>query len=684
MKTCQELYLEHSFTEVMNSGRDLLGEEILKEGIPSFPRMKGILPPVDRGRYCFLSGIASWHGLLLYPDGNVYPQQTAPVAAPLPLFSPVEEDADAKLAVTEQCLLEGWIPVATIDFIIEKRFMKISYFVEYGDPDSCPQLWIDIRKKGKDRCCYVVSDSRPVKKRAINPEEYDETLETTVIEWRRLGSLFDAYALPYGEIETSLKAMTANLFATFSGDHAHYGHRVYGREIHDNFPPSYLSGIELCYSLGMKEQAFGMISHLLRFGIDIKGRFYYRQGFKDWNSASGSEYGRFFCLARRLWKTGKRIYPLDTWADVFVRMGDHLVNRIQCDEKGRRLVMMCAEADTRSRVKAYTSNNLWIVQGLRSLSLLLKDFGYSEGEKFIEAAEALYTDVRAMLNEEKIDSPWGPLVPFQSGYTPRPLTLSFCGDVPDAVPPDSYFNQLNFDSTREIEQDYSQNTYANYRYYAEMLSSGLLEPEEALAIEKMRKDLGGELLGMTRLYKRLDDWPADNYARYYLETDRLDKFLLLYYAHYLYHGNPDMGVYYEQVTADGEVFAPDCVPSLTLTPLMTAWMFCYQKPAGDEVYLLRGLPPDWLTCGRPIEARHLTCTAGAIDIRITSLPGGLKVELKTAKPWKDEEVYLDLHMEKPPEAKDLRTSGAFAAGAGRSGRYRLTMMETSVIIEVRI
>jgi hypothetical protein len=376
-----------------------------------------------------------------------------------------------------------------------------------------------------------------------------------------------------------------------------------------------------------------------------------------------------------------------SFQETLAQMGTYLTLQIQPDKKGRALVMMCAEADTQLRIHAYASNNLWAVVGLRSLGALLKSFDHPQGPAFTAKAESLYADLRAMLDEESIESPYGPLVPFRSGYTPLPRTLSLCRNIPGGPPSESYFNQLDVNFLEEVEQDYTQNTYAHYRYYAEMLSSGLLRPEEADAIVKMREALGGELLGMTRLWDRIDDWPADNYARYYLETDRLDKYLLLYYAHVLYHGNRDTGVYYEQVSADGRVAACDCVPSLMTAPLMTAWMFCFQPTGGDAVYLLRGIPGEWLSPDRfpdskPIAARGLCSTAGEISIRIVPSPRGVHIELDTDKPWKDAEVYIDLHIVSPPEPDKLACQGALIEKTPRPGRYRLYMQEKHIEITV--
>lgn len=666
-------YLGYNFAEVMNSPRDVLGEALLKSGPPSYEAMKGALPPVQAGRYAILSGPACWRGLVVLPDGSVYPQQTAQCPEPAPIFTPLEEDADADRAQTTQWLMEDWIPVVTTRYAIGARHMEITLFVEFGDPDSAPQLWVGVAGEGERRC-YVVSHSRPMVKRRIEQAEYDDTLSATVAEWRRWMAGGTQFALPHADITTGLRAMMANLFLTFSGDHGHYGHRYYGREIHDNFPPNYLYAAETCHALGYTERAWGMVRHLLLYGVDGQGRFYYRQGLRDWLGASGSEYGRLFWLLERLHLSAPDVYQLEKHADVLERMGDYLLDQVHPHEGGRQLLMMCAEADTRSRIHAYASNNLWGAVGLRALGRLLARLERLRAERYANAAQRLQKDIREALDEERIDSPYGPLVPFQIGYTALPWTLSQCalpeteGDTAFA----DYFSQLDFDAAIETGQDYSENTYANYRYYGEMLSSGLLAPEEEDAILALRAARGGEVLGMSRLYERLDDWPADNYARHLLQTDRLDKYLLLYYAHILYHGNLDTGVYYEQVTMDGAVFAPDCVPSALLAPLMTAWMFCFEPVEGDEIYFLRGIPGEWYRLGKPISAKGLMCSAGRVDLLVEILEGRVHVQITIGADLErtGRRFFLDLPCRQKPDS-GLQAEGAAATPTGRLGRFEL-------------
>ena len=645
----QKLYLGYSLEEITRSGSDLLAQKLLADGEVASSMVNGILPSIEKGRYYFLSGRASWHGLILYPDGRVVPQERESLRNPTALFSPLEEDAALGALSPVQTLLDGWIPIVNSIHKKAAHSLEITYFVEYGDPDADPQLWVRAVRDlpgVREEKCYVVSRSRPIRKRQISCEEFEEVRSTTEQEWRRLASGFNNFNLPDKQLELSLKAMLCNFFSTFSGNHAHYGHLFYGREIHDNFPPNYLSAIETCHVLGMTQHAWHMLDHLLQFCIDINGKFYYRQGIYDFNGAAGTEYGKLLWLIDQLYDSCPDVYAVACYSDKIKRIADYLISQISPEPlaDGKYLLRMCAEADTRSRIHAYTSNNLWAVNGLRAVSHLFWKWGDAGYGKYAQIAEKLYASIRAALDELSIPYAKGRLVPFQIGYDPLPLSLSNCRDTTAEISDaafDSYLSQTDFESERTSQQDYSENTYANYRYYLEMLSSGLLKREEEKAIVHLRENFGGELLGMTRLYERLDDWTADNYARYLLTNDRMDKYLLLYYAHFYYHGNPNMGVYYEQVTFDGSVFAPDCVPSLLLIPLMTAWMFCFEPIGENAVYLLRAVPAEWYTGKKEFEAQNLKTTNGDINLEIT-VDGEEIIVTLTTKGSKGKKLFLDM------------------------------------------
>ena len=123
-------------------------------------------------------------------------------------------------------------------------------------------------------------------------------------------------------------------------------------------------------------------------------------------------------------------------------------------------------------------------------------------------------------------------------------------------------------------------SYSNFRYYAEMLSAGLMDSETATALMDFRENHGGTLSGMTRYTDHLDDMPAIGYARSSLGADRIERFLLLLHGHAAnYQGRgsffstEQQSLYLDVANPRwranlGEIQDSFCVPSQTLVASM--------------------------------------------------------------------------------------------------------------------
>ena len=105
-------------------------------------------------------------------------------------------------------------------------------------------------------------------------------------------------------------------------------------------------------------------------------------------------------------------------------------------------------------------------------------------------------------------------------------------------------------------------SYTNYRYWPELLSSGLLPPELAGRVVRARLEFGGQFVGMSRFADWLDDWPLfDHIAglhRYGFKSD----LLLCLYGHIAYNQAEGHLTAYEQFTfPPGREKAAYCLPS---------------------------------------------------------------------------------------------------------------------------
>ena len=104
-------------------------------------------------------------------------------------------------------------------------------------------------------------------------------------------------------------------------------------------------------------------------------------------------------------------------------------------------------------------------------------------------------------------------------------------------------------------------SYTNYRYWPELLASGLLPTGLANRVVEARLTAGGQFCGMTRLYDHLDDWPLADYLSGLWALGRKDDFLLSLYGHVAYHQAEEHLTAYEQVSfPPGREVAAYCLP----------------------------------------------------------------------------------------------------------------------------
>ena len=104
-------------------------------------------------------------------------------------------------------------------------------------------------------------------------------------------------------------------------------------------------------------------------------------------------------------------------------------------------------------------------------------------------------------------------------------------------------------------------SYTNYRYWPELLSSGLLPGDMANRMVDARLRAGGQFCGMTRFSDHLDDWPLADYLFGVWSLGRKEDFLLSLYGHVAYHQAEGHLTAYEQVTfPPGKERAAYCLP----------------------------------------------------------------------------------------------------------------------------
>lgn len=457
--------------EVLGSGLDLLGDEILMAGEPNYESIVDVLPPVSEGNYGILGSPASWGKFIMMPNGDVMTQDKwAFRGESVRVFSPAEEYASMTntshdLAgengserhlppLSRQGLLDDWMPVILSRFAGPDEVVDVVTFISPSDFRRDPALKVGMfaydSSGGAPKWSHLVSFVRTgglVKRVAASEDHFYESFVSAVIYWQKFKERLADIATPDPCVSRWFKGTLAMATTVFSGDHPHYGTRGYGGEFHDSFPPNYLTSIETFFACGDVTRARRILEHLLSYGIDDAGRFVYRRGPTETEDpgASGTEYGQFLWLLNRIEsQLGPRGW-LEPYMDRIEAVGQYLrSNRKPVQEAGgRRLILLCAEADTKERVHPYLGNSLWAVRGFRALGEFLDRYGWHDkAQLFLREADELLQETKAALDAAEEPTDYGRLVPFRFDYPALPWTLSFYDARPEGVSPERFSEYL--------------------------------------------------------------------------------------------------------------------------------------------------------------------------------------------------------------------------------------------------
>ncbi len=329
-------------------------------------------------------------------------------------------------------------------------------------------------------------------------------------------------------LDLSVRTGLAHIDATFDGDHPRYGVGVYARPEHDGFPPTIIAAVDALSAWGLHERA----ATLFRYWLT---NFVREDGTINYYGPSISEYGQLLHTARLL---EERAGPDGWWQDGF-RLLDRIAELLLVLRAGAGpdgLIAGVPEADTRKEVSKYFHNNGWVVKGLRSwveLSQRRSADSTTKPETVAGIAKALADDtLRA------IQATW-PADPNDWWLSPR-------------VEPTERPSRAT--GTRDA-------SYTNYRYWPELVSSGILPAPLANRVVESRLTAGGQFCGMTRFEGHLDDWPLVEYLNGLWALGRTNDFLLALYGHVAYHQAEGHLTAYEQVTfPPGKKRADYCLP----------------------------------------------------------------------------------------------------------------------------
>ncbi|MDA0748601.1 MAG: hypothetical protein O2954_18945 [bacterium] len=331
-------------------------------------------------------------------------------------------------------------------------------------------------------------------------------------------------------LERVVRVGLAHIDFTFQRDHPKYGVGKYAWAVCDGFPPVIISAVDALSLWGNIDRAEQLMTYWLNC-------FIRRDGSIMFQGPSLSEYGQLFNTIRNLvHRSGNREW-LKSHRMTIQNIACYLEEQILVSGDVE-LVKGVPEDDCRQNAATYFHNNAWLVRGLRDWVDLDPNGG---GSRTMGITDKLLGKLLRAIRDRWPDDPddwWLPPT------------------VEEDLPVDGQIQKPAFVTENRI------GSYTNYRYWLELLSSGVLPEDLTNRVIKARLNSGGQFLGMTRFNKgRLDDWPLYNWLDTLWKLGRYDEFRLSLWGHIYYHQAEDHLTAYEVVTLPpGRQAAPYCLP----------------------------------------------------------------------------------------------------------------------------
>ncbi len=330
-------------------------------------------------------------------------------------------------------------------------------------------------------------------------------------------------------LDLAVRAGLAHIDATFQGDHPKYGIGEYGRNCHDGFPPVIIAAVDALSAWGLHGRAVQLFRYWLLNLVREDGWVCYR-------GTSVSELGQLLHTAALL---AERAGP-EGWLPECTPALDRIAGallRLHAEAGPDGLLSGVPEDDEKDKPGRYFHNTAWAGRGLERWARLADRSGLrtaSDPERVLVAARRLADNTVAAIRATWPADPADWWLPPRLEPVERPRGRVCANRV---------------------------GSYTNYRYWPELLSSGVLPEDLAHRVVEARLRGGGQFCGMTRFMDWLDDWPLAEYLRGLWALGRRDDFRLSLYGHVAYHQARDHLTAYEQVSfPPGVPRAPYCLP----------------------------------------------------------------------------------------------------------------------------
>ncbi len=394
-------------------------------------------------------------------------------------------------------------------------------------------------------------------------DEYEKRLAAVEKYWKNFFASLDEIPDLSTWAENGWKSSFVQSFSAFRGTHTKYGVEEYACIRHDGFPPTILAAAGALHEFGNADRARELLARYFERFLKVDGSLRYY-------GASLSEYGNLLKLACDLSSGagGDDFFEvcLKDLLNIFRAMRDLLDCVMNPPVSRFALLAGSPEADLRERKGEYLHNNAAVLRGTLSLMQHLEKHNILPD---LYEVQEFYGILKRRFDFAVSE--------MRKNYSFLPYNVTAPAEITDF--------------TSDMDQ-----AFANYRYYPELLESGVLEKEDALAIIKGRFERKGMICDLTALNYPcqyllcFDHWPHTSFGKGLLEYGDVEKFHRILSAHTSLYMCQDLFTCYESELPGTpmKAYTDWCVPAQLVFPRLLKMCLGFTTWCGEVV--VPGIP----------------------------------------------------------------------------------------------
>lgn len=659
-------YFGMALRDVAMAEADLLADRLLRDGDPDEAEVRDVAPPpasrLDAKDY---NGRLPWTTFVGTVQGNdtmqVFPDGRTRTYRAIQYFP--ELARNEWVARRSEGLLGGWMPAVHKAIPAgEGRWYDILVFADVNAGDKfVVQTWHRAMLVEGGKAAQVVYGHSypefPPARRSASAEQFYAGLVDFAGYWEQKLADFPALRLPDPSwADMARHAFARELVVRPGGVEPKYGavDRDYHGNEYDGFQDTFTSSLYANLEWGRFDQAAAVLDNYFVSFMDAGGMVNMR----------GPEVGQFgltlSLLARYLRCTGdvallrKHLGKIEGTARILTDLHDASLALPKSD-RGHGLLHgwnesdACLYPDPSLWWKPYYANSAMAIRGWEDIAAVWSMLSSQAAlpQRWLQRAgqlrERLLQSIRANVR--------------------RDLTPAYLGPLPGTR--ETFRQAMSQEDPSKSEQLWS------HRVYAELLQADVLPADLANLVIDCLRGHGGTTLGIvSNIWKPSPEardilgFISYGHAQQLLRLDRIEEYLLFLYAHrYQAHtrGSWTAGEV-AGITGGMPLF---CMPAQMTVPLLLRWMLVFDQ--GDELFIARAVPRDWLASGTPIAAEGLPTPWGRVSLELQCKPDEQRIDGHLTLPTRDPgHTWLTLRV---PAGKALRKVVVDGREAGIEGPH---------------